>query len=160
MIVSQDVVDVAMPLLKEQLVDVQKNVFQDRIRQWTFEHFTDIPEVVEEPAFKVFSQDGVDLSLDVPLPQMIEQLGQTEDSVSYRRFSMCPCLRLSILMCRQCLKFFKETVEMESQVKIWPRARSRSGKTCIEGTGSMAGQSPGLGWSKGLAVGPVPARGS
>ena len=35
--VSKDALDVPMPLLKEQLVEVPDFVFQDRTQQWTFE---------------------------------------------------------------------------------------------------------------------------
>ena len=62
---------------------------QERINESMVEvpvpHFREeTVEVVEEPVLKGFSQDGVDQILDVPVPQMMEQLGQTEDSVSNR----------------------------------------------------------------------------
>ena len=90
-------------------MDVPKIVFQDRIRQRTFEQFADSPAlwVVEEQVFKVFSQDRVqqhcveqmpevpeisskdqiqtrttDQILDDPVPQMMEQLGEVPKMVS------------------------------------------------------------------------------
>ena len=48
------ILDVPMPLLEEQLVELPKIVFQDRIGQRTFEQFSDILKVVEELVFKDF----------------------------------------------------------------------------------------------------------
>ena len=56
---GEQILDLPMPLLQEHLVEVPKILFQDRIRQRTFEQFADTPflQVVEELVFKVFSKD-------------------------------------------------------------------------------------------------------
>ena len=67
------ILEVPVPQMMEYLVDVPKIVSQDRIRQRTFEQLADIPSSRFSPRTS-FIDSPVDQILDVPVPQMTEQL--------------------------------------------------------------------------------------
>ena len=59
----------------------------------------------------------------------------------------------------QIVVFLVDVTGLQTGRRLCFRVRSRGGKPCIAGTGSMSGWSPGD-WSEGFAGGPVPAHGS
>ena len=59
----------------------------------------------------------------------------------------------------QIVVFLVDVTGLQTGRRLCFRVRSRGGKPCIAGTGSMSGWSPGD-WSEGFAGGPLPAHGS
>ena len=73
--------DVPVPRMIEQLVDVPKIIFQGRVQQWTFEQFADTPvlQVVEEP---VFSQERVQ-------QRLVEKIHDSRHSCRFTSREVC-----------------------------------------------------------------------
>ena len=147
----------------DHFVGVPKIVFQDRIRQRTFEQFADIPalRVVKEPVFKVLSHERVQQQageqdtevpkisskdqifqlnqiLDVPVPPMMEQLREVLKMVSRDRIQPWTAEQIVDM---PVLEVVEEHVEI---TKVSPQNRERISECSDEqGVDVTAGQMAG-----------------
>ena len=93
---AEQILDVPLPEMVTQLVEVPETVSPDRIQQRTVEQIVDapVPQVVEELAeiFKVFSQDriqqrAVEQTIEIPAVSLDEKIIEVPVARQTRLFS-------------------------------------------------------------------------
>ena len=91
--IREQFLDVPVPRVIKQFVDVPKIVFQDRMWQRTFEQLADIPvlQAVEEPVLEVFSQDRVQQHCGEQETEVPKISCKAKSCSALVRFSMFSC---------------------------------------------------------------------
>ena len=132
---AERIVDVLIPLIIEEIVEIVKAIFQERISERIREQIVDVhvPGVVEQVTEvpKTSNRDrtlqhAVEQILDVPLPEMVTQLVEVPNTVSQDRIKQRTVEHISETPVPQAVEELAEISRVFSQDGIQQRATEQT----------------------------------